>query len=165
MTNDYRKDVLDWDEAFMATALVIARRSKDPSTQVGAVIVDADHYILSTGYNGTPKGMSDEEFPWGKDADDPLKTKYPYVIHAERNAILNTKGSIEDLRGSTVYVTLLPCNECMKSLAQAGVKRVVYYDEPKDTVTVGEATRILARMCGIPLKHYEPRHKKIELTV
>lgn len=165
MTNDHRKDVLDWDETFMAAALVIARRSKDPSTQVGAVIVDADHYILATGYNGTPKGMSDEEFPWGKDSDDPLKTKYPYVIHAERNAILNTKGPIEDLRGSTVYVTLLPCNECMKSLAQAGVERVVYYDEPKDTATVGEATRILARMCGIELEHYQRHSKELQIEV
>lgn len=165
MTNDHRKDVLDWDETFMAVALIVARRSKDPSTQVGAVIVDPGRYILATGYNGTPKGMSDEEFPWGKDSDDPLKTKYPYVIHAERNAILNTEGPIADLRGSTVYVTLLPCNECMKSLAQAGVERVVYYNEPQNTEIVGEATRTLAKMCGIKLERYQSHGRKISLEV
>ena len=116
--------VLTWDETFMAIARVVAKRSKDPSTQVGAVIVGSDHRVLSLGYNGAPHGFSDDEFPWGKKDPDPRRNKYLYVVHSERNAILNYRGSRRDLEGSTVYVTLFPCNECMKEIVQSGVSAV-----------------------------------------
>lgn len=83
-----RTDVISWDEFFMRVAMAAAMRSKDPNTQVGACIADANHRILSVGYNGTPSALNDDEFPW-ETADDPLLDKHSYVIHAEANAILN----------------------------------------------------------------------------
>jgi dCMP deaminase len=120
-----RKDYISWDEAFMALAKVIAMRSKDPTRQVGAVIVDKDNHILSLGYNGAPKGFNDENFPWNKEGD-PLKTKYMYVCHAEMNAISNFNGNKERLQGSKLYVTLFPCNECAKLIIQNGIKNIIY---------------------------------------
>lgn len=156
MTDESRKNVFDWDASFMGDAFMTSFRSKDPSTQVGAVLVNSDHRIVSTGYNGTPKRMNDEDFPWGKDSDDPLETKYPYVIHAERNAILNTEGPLSELKDGTAYVTLFPCHECMKSLAQAGINRVVYYNGPRCNDIDSMATERIAMMCGITLEQYHP---------
>ena len=125
-----RTDYINWDEYFMGIAKLAARRSKDPSTQVGACIVSQDNIIISTGYNGMPKGCSDDEFPWDRTGED---TKYPYVVHAELNAILNANG--RDLRGSRIYVALFPCNECAKAIIQSGVKEVYYLsDKYKDTM-------------------------------
>ena len=117
---EQRSDVISWDEFFMRVAFAAKLRSKDPNTQVGACIADTDHRILSVGYNGTPHAITDEAFPWG-DSDDPLNDKHSYVIHAEANAILNFRGSLKDMQGATVYVTLFPCHECAKLLVQAGV--------------------------------------------
>ena len=134
-----RTDYISWDEYFMGIAMLAAKRSKDPSTQVGACIVSQDNIIISTGYNGMPKGCSDDEFPWGREGDD---TKYPYVVHAELNAILNANG--RDLRGSRVYVALFPCNECAKAIIQSGVKEVVYLsDKYKDTMENIASKRML----------------------
>ena len=119
-----RTDYISWDEYFMGVAKLAARRSKDPSTQVGACIVSPDDIIISTGYNGMPKGCSDDEFPWDRTGEE---TKYPYVVHAELNAILNANG--RDLRGSSIYVALFPCNECAKAIIQSGVKEVVYLSD------------------------------------
>ena len=120
--------------------MLAARRSKDPSTQVGACIVSPDNIIISTGYNGMPKGCSDDEFPWERDGED---TKYPYVVHAELNAILNASG--RDLRGSRVYVALFPCNECAKAIIQSGVKEVVYLsDKYKDSMENLASKRMLS---------------------
>ena len=125
-----RADYINWDEYFMGIALLAARRSKDPSTQVGACIVSEDNIIISTGYNGMPKGCSDDEFPWDREGE---QTKYPYVVHAELNAILNASG--RDLRGSRIYVALFPCNECAKAIIQSGVKEVIYLsDKYADTM-------------------------------
>ena len=127
-----RTDYINWDEYFMGIAMLAARRSKDPGTQVGACIVSQDNIIISTGYNGMPKGCSDDLFPWGREGD-PEMTKYPYVVHAELNAILNATG--RDLRGSRIYVALFPCNECAKAIIQSGVKEVLYLsDKYKDTM-------------------------------
>ena len=129
-----RENVLSWDESFMLHAVVTSGRSKDPNSQVGACIVDKNHRILSLGYNGTPNKWDDDKFPWGRNNQDPKNNKYPYVIHAEMNALLNYKGDNKDLEDSTVYVTLFPCHECAKCLAQAGIKRIVYLsDKYKDT--------------------------------
>ena len=111
-----RGDYISWDEYFMGIAMLAARRSKDPNTQVGACIVSQDNIIISTGYNGMPKGCSDDTFPWDRTGEE---TKYPYVVHAELNAILNANG--RDLRGSKLYVALFPCNECAKAIIQSGL--------------------------------------------
>ena len=117
-----RNGILDWDCYFMAMAHLSAKRSKDPSTKVGAVIVDELKHIVGIGYNGFPNGCSDDEFPWSREGEYE-ETKYPYVVHAELNAILN---STKDLRGCTIYVSLFPCNECAKAIIQSGIKKIVY---------------------------------------
>ncbi|MBR4496657.1 MAG: dCMP deaminase family protein [Acholeplasmatales bacterium] len=117
---------ISWDEYFMGVALLSAKRSKDPSTQVGACIVNKDKRIIAIGYNGFPKGCEDDVFPWGKDDSNQLNTKYPYVVHAEANAILNSNSS---LKGAKLYVTLFPCNECAKLLIQSGIEEIVYLSD------------------------------------
>ena len=134
-----RTDYISWDEYFMGVAMLAARRSKDPSTQVGCCIVSQDNIIISTGYNGMPKGCSDDIFPWERDGDE---TKYPYVVHAELNAILNASG--RDLRGSRIFVALFPCNECAKAIIQSGIKEVLYLsDKYKDTMMNLASKRML----------------------
>ncbi len=117
-----RQNILNWDDYFMSLAHLSALRSKDPSTQVGACIVDTDNHVVSIGYNGLPNGCSDDEFPWVREGAN-LDTKYPYVVHAELNAILNSKRSV---KGCTIYVSLFPCNECAKAIIQSGIKKIVY---------------------------------------
>ena len=131
-----RKDYISWDEYFMGVAKLAARRSKDPSTQVGACIVSPENIIISTGYNGMPKGCSDDEFPWEREGAD---TKYPYVVHAELNAILNANG--RNLQGSRLYVVLFPCNECAKAIIQSGVKEVVYLSDKYDGTPMNLASK------------------------
>ncbi len=134
-----RADYISWDEYFMGIAMLAARRSKDPSTQVGACIVSQDNLNTTTRYNGMPKGCSDDEFPWDRTGEE---TKYPYVVHAELNAILNANG--RDLRGSRLYVALFPCNECAKAIIQSGIKEVYYLsDKYADTPTTKASKRML----------------------
>ena len=149
-----RKDYISWDEYFMAIAKLSAMRSKDPNTQVGACIVSDDNRILSIGYNGAPNGFSDERFPWARDGAN-LETKYPYVCHAEMNAILNYRGSKKDLEGAKIYVDLFPCNECAKIIIQSGIKEVIYlsnkYAESENNI----ASRKLFDECGVTYKKIE----------
>ena len=98
----------------MAVAFLTAMRSKDPQTQVGACIVNQDKRIVGVGYNGFPKGCSDDALPWAREAEDPFDTKYPYVCHAEQNAILNKNSA--DVKGCTIYTAMFPCNECTKMI-------------------------------------------------
>lgn len=84
-----RQNAISWDDYFMAVSFLSAMRSKDPSTQVGACIVNKDKRIVGIGYNGFPKGCSDDDLPWNREGENELDTKYPYVCHAEVNAILN----------------------------------------------------------------------------
>ncbi len=135
-----RRDVISWDEFFMSVAIAAQRRSKDPNTQVGACIASTNHRILSVGYNGTPSALNDDFFPWGT-SDDPLQDKHNYVVHAEANAVLNYRGSLKDLEGSTVYVTLFPCHDCAKILAQVGVGEVVYLDNKYADTDDGRISR------------------------
>lgn len=121
-----RTDYISWDEYFMGVALLSAKRSKDPSTQVGACIVNDKNKIVGAGYNGLPMGCDDDEFPWEKQGDF-LNTKYPYVCHAELNAILNNIGM--DLRGCKIYTALFPCNECSKAIIQSGIAEVIYLSD------------------------------------
>ena len=143
-----RNEFISWDEFFMRVAIAASMRSKDPNTQVGACLASPDHRILSVGYNGTPHGLSDDEFPWGT-SDDPLLDKHNYVIHAEANALLNYRGSLRELTGAIAYVTLFPCQECAKMLVQAGIKEVVYLDDKyRDTVGNAIATSVFDR-CSV----------------
>jgi dCMP deaminase len=120
---------LSWDDYFMAVAFLSAQRSKDPNKQVGACIVDRANVICGIGYNGFPRGCPDSRLPWAKRAPDgdPLRTKYPYVCHAEMNAILNKNGA--SVAGARVFVTMFPCNECAKLLIQAGIAEIVYHED------------------------------------
>ena len=134
-----RTDYITWDEYFMGIAMLASKRSKDPNTQVGACIVSQDHIIISTGYNGMPKGCSDDEYSWEREGVD---TKYPYVVHAELNAVLNANG--RDLRGSKIYVALFPCNECAKAIIQSGVKEIYYLsDKYSDSLSTLASKRML----------------------
>lgn len=160
-----RSGVLGWDDAFMATARLFAMRSKDPNTQVGACIVDSHHRILSIGYNGTPNGMDDGEFPWERDGDSELNKKYLFVCHSELNAVLNFRGSTEHMQGATLYVDLFPCNECAKVIAQSGIAEVVYLrDLYPDSDSVIASKRIFDS-CGISYRRYESRYDKIEIPM
>ena len=129
---------ISWEEYFMGVALLSAKRSKDPSTQVGACVVNEDNRIIGIGYNGFPTGCSDADFPWGKSSENQLETKYPYVVHAEPNAILNCTSS---LKGATLYVTLFPCNECAKLIIQSGIKKVVYMSDKYRNTSSSIASR------------------------
>ena len=150
-----RKDYLILDEYFMAVAKLSAMRSKDPHTQVGACIVSNDNRILSIGYNGAPNGFNDEKFPWGREGN-PLETKYLYVVHAERNAILNYRGSRKNLENSKIYVDLFPCNECAKEIIQAGIKEVVYLSDKYADTDETIASKKLLDSCNV-------KYRKIDL--
>lgn len=143
--------VISWDEFFIKVAEAAAMRSKDPNTQVGACIKDSNNRILSVGYNGTPNAINDNDFIWGT-SDNPVKDKHSYVIHAEQNAILNYRGALTDLRDSTIYVTLFPCHECAKNIAQVGIKEVVYKDDKYHDTTDAEIAREMFKSCGIVIR-------------
>ena len=158
-----REDYLSWDEYFMGIALLSSYRSKDPSTQVGACIVDENNRILSLGYNGMPHCCSDndEEFPWER--GEGLDSKYLYVCHAELNAILNCR--LGSVRGSTVYTTLFPCNECAKAIIQAGAKEVVYYSDKYADTDGTRASKRMFDMAGVTYREYKPSNKKVNLDL
>jgi dCMP deaminase len=144
-----RKDVISWDEDFMLHAVVASSRSKDPNSQVGACIVGKNNRILSLGYNGAPNTWDDNNFPWERDNKEAKYNKYPYVIHGEMNALLNYKGDNKDLEGATVYVTLFPCHECAKFLAQAGIKRIVYLSDKYNGTEDNIMSKTCMEYCGI----------------
>ena len=146
-----RKDYISWDEYFMGVALLASKRSKDPNTQVGACIVDSNNIILSTGYNGFPIGCSDDEYPWSREGTD---TKYPYVVHAELNTILNANG--KNLRDSRLYVSLFPCNECAKAIIQSGIKEVIYLSDKYATTVGTVASKRMLKSAGVSVRQLEP---------
>ena len=153
-----RQDYINWDEYFMGIAMLAAKRSKDPSTQVGACIVSQDNIIISTGYNGMPKGCSDDEFPWGREG---AETKYPFVVHAELNAILNANG--RDLRDSRIYVALFPCNECAKAIIQSGVREVLYLSDKYASSPATIASKRMMDAAGVKYTQLKPRLQSITL--
>ena len=159
-----RKDVLSWDEYFMSLALLSAKRSKDPNTQVGACIVDPSHKVHGIGYNGFPVGCDDDCLPWTRTAASPLNTKYMYVCHAELNAIMNSQ-SLSSIRGCTLYVTLFPCNECSKLIIQAGISHVVYLVNKHPTSDSVRASERMFELAGVVVKQYGVAGKSIVLTV
>jgi dCMP deaminase len=156
-----RKDYINWDEYFMGVALLAARRSKDPSTQVGACIVDDNNIILSTGYNGFPYGCSDDSFPWERKGEL-NDTKYPYVVHAELNAILNAQG--RSLRGARIFVALFPCNECAKAIIQSGIREVVYLSDKYAATDSTMASKRMFEAAGVKLTPFTSEHKELVLS-
>ena len=158
---DKRNGYISWDEYFMGVALLAAQRSKDPSTQVGACIVDSSKRILSTGYNGFPHGCSDDDFPWNRD-DAKGETKYQFVVHAELNAILNASG--KNLQGSTVYVALFPCNECAKAIIQSGITEVVYLSDKYHDTPSTIASRRMLNAAGVKLTKLNPTKAQLVLN-
>lgn len=120
--SDKRTDYLSWDEYFMGVAMLSGMRSKDPNTQVGCCIVSQDNKILSMGYNGLPMGCSDDEFPWAREGEDPLETKYVYTTHSELNAILNYNGG--SLAGAKLYVSLFRAMNAQKQLFRQELKKL-----------------------------------------
>lgn len=158
-----RDEYISWDQYFMSIAIMSAQRSKDPNTQVGACIVDADNRILSVGYNGMPTGCDDDNMPWNRDGDG-LESKYFFVCHAELNAILNYRGN-SNLKGARVYVTLFPCNECAKAIIQSGISEIIYMQDKYSDAETTIASKRMFDMAGVKYTPYENRHKKIEFEV
>ena len=159
-----RSDYISWDEYFMGVAHLSGMRSKDPNTQVGACIVSPDNKILSMGYNGFPKGCSDDEFPWEREnAEDNTETKYPYVTHSELNAILNYRGG--SLEGTKLYVSLFPCNECAKAIIQAGIRTVVYDSDKYRGTPSNRAAKWMFDAAGVECVPYRKTGRMIQIGV
>lgn len=135
-----RTNYLSWDEYFMAVALLSAQRSKDPNTQVGACVANDQNKIVGVGYNGFPWGCSDDELPWAREGAY-LETKYPYVCHAELNAVLNAIST--DLRKCRIYVGLFPCNECTKVIIQSGISEIIYLSDKYSDTDQVKASKIM----------------------
>jgi dCMP deaminase len=129
---------VDWHKYFMDIAVAVSVKSKDPNTKVGSVIVDGNNRIISTGYNGFPAGMVENDYLWSKE------NKKKFVCHSELNAILYAK---VDLSGCTLYTTLSPCNECAKVIAASKIKQV-FYGELKNN----EITNEIFKLCGIVME-------------
>lgn len=127
-----RENRYSWKKMFVEIAKVVAQRSADPHTQVGAVLVK-NNCVIGVGYNGEPKGFH-FDFDWNS------SEKYPYVIHAEMNAVSNANRHGVDCNGADIYLTLSPCHDCIKLLIQHGIKNVYYLKEYHDI----ELTRRIA---------------------
>lgn len=146
-----RKDYISWDTYFMGVALLSSKRSKDPNTQVGACIVSPEKKIVGIGYNGMPFGCDDKTFPWDREGDF-VNTKYPYVVHAEPNAILNSNSKTQ---GCTLYVSLFPCNECAKLIIQSGIKEIVYMDDKYNGTESDIASKKMLDAAGVTYRKME----------
>lgn len=156
-----RTDCLSWDEYFMAVALLSGQRSKDPNTRVGACVADSGNKIVGVGYNGFPWGCSDDELPWNREGDY-LDTKYPYVCHAELNAVLNATS--RDLSACRIYVALFPCNECTKVIIQSGIGEIIFLsDKYKHTDSV-KASKIMLEKSGVLYRQFKTERDAIRLT-
>ena len=145
-----RKNFISWDECFMRMAHVIAQRSKDPSTQAGAVVADQNNIVVGLGYNGFPRGVDNAALPWEREGSF-LDTKYAYVCHAEENAIYNANKST---RGCKVYCTLFPCNECAKTIIQNGITEVIFESDKYHNVDAFIASRRLLDAAGIKYRQF-----------
>lgn len=149
-----RDNYLSWDECFIQMAHLMAERSKDPSTQAGAVVVDPNNIIVGLGYNGFPRGCEDDKLPWAREGGF-LDTKYAYVVHAEENAIYNANKETE---GCRVYCTLFPCNECVKTIIQSGIKEIVFASDKYHDTDPWIAARKMLDLAGVKYRHYQPEY-------
>lgn len=146
-----RTDYISWDECFMQIAHIIARRSKDPSTQAGAVICDDKNVVLGLGYNGWPRGIDTDDLPWEREGNY-AETKYAYVCHAEENAVYNANGPVA---GGKIYCTLFPCNECAKTIIQNGIKEVIYESDKYHDTDSCQASRRLFDLAKVSYRQYQ----------
>ena len=158
-----RKDYLKWDEYFMGLAVLASLRSKDPNTQVGCCLVDADNRVLSLGYNGFPIGCSDDECPWEREGESSYDTKYNYVCHAELNAILNYKGN--SLVGARAYVNQFPCNECAKAIIQSGIKTIIFLDDKYANSDGVKSSKRMFDSAGVKYKKFKAINKEIKISL
>lgn len=147
-----RHDRLGWDDKHMLDALLCAQRSPDPDTQVGAIIVSQNNVILGSGYNSLPRGMDPSTINWARNNEDSFYTKYPFVVHAEKNAITN---STIDLKNSKLYTTLHPCNECAKDIIQAGIKEIIYLDDKYHDTMEAKAARFMFQLTGVKTRQHK----------
>lgn len=154
-----RANAISWETYFMGIAHLSALRSKDPNTQVGAVIVDQEHKVVSIGYNGFPKGCSDDEYPWENEGSS-LETKYVYVVHAELNAILNSPRSV---KGCSIYVSLFPCHECAKAIIQSGIQEIVYESDKYASSESVLASKRMLESAGVKMVQLTKK-VKVEVT-
>lgn len=156
-----REDYISWDEYFMGVALISAKRSKDPNTQVGACIVDDDNKIIGIGYNGFPKGCSDDDLPWGNQGGF-LESKYAYACHAELNAILNSTG--KSVKNSRVYATLFPCNECAKAIIQSGIKEVIYLSDKYKETEIVKASKLMFDKANVKYRYLNSKRENLLIS-
>lgn len=152
---DKRKNYFSWDETFMQMCKVIAQRSKDPNTQTGACIVNDKNIIMGLGYNGFPRGCGDDNLSWAREGEF-CDTKYPYVVHAEENAVLNANAVTE---GARIYCTLFPCNECAKVIIQKGIKEIIYADDKYHDSQEWQAARKMFDLAGVKYRQYVPENE------
>lgn len=131
-----------WNQYFLALAEQVSRRSPDPSTRHGCVLVDGDHRVISTGYNGPISGLPNQMVPLERPA------KYDWMIHAEDNAVIFARC---DLRGATAYITGPPCAACFRRLLQVGVRRIVHADRQSNCISDSEnqACHAMAHALGV----------------
>lgn len=148
-----RQEFISWDECFMQMSHLISKRSKDPSTQNGAVVVDEANVVLGLGYNGWPRGIDNKDLPWDREGGF-LETKYAYVCHAEENAIYNASGLV---KGCKLYCTLFPCSECAKTIIQTGITEVVYDSDKYKNSDNNIAARKLFDLAGVKYRQYNPK--------
>ena len=156
-----RNQYISWDQYFMGVAKLSALRSKDPNTQVGACIINHDKRIVGIGYNGLPRGCDDHVFPW-KSEGEYIDTKYPYVVHAEANAILN---ATQNLNGASMYVTLFPCNECAKLIIQSGITEIVFESDKYKDSKEHQAAMKMFNAASVQLRHVEVGDLKYDQTL
>lgn len=159
MKSGKRNDYISWDDYFMGIAILSSHRSKDPNSQVGACIVNRQNKIVGIGYNGFPIGCDDDLLPWAREAESPLDTKYPYVCHAELNAITNSNAA--DLRQCRLYVTLFPCNECTKLLIQSGLDEVIYLSDKYHDSDSARASRRMLEMAQVKCRLFVAQTSRI----
>ncbi len=156
-----RTDYISWNEYFMGIALLSCKRSKDPDTQVGTCIVNDQNKVVAVGYNGMPLGCSDDDFPWDREGDN-INTKYPYVCHAELNAILNKVST--DIKGCSVYTTLFPCNECAKAIIQSGITHIIYLSDKYASTDSVIASKKMFDAAGVDYKQFMTDIKSITIN-
>lgn len=147
---------ISWDELWMGMAKLVAQRSKDPNTQVGAVLVSPDNKRVAVGYNGFPSGLTETEELWRSPTQEELDqgaiTKYDRVVHAEPNALIHAN---TDTSGWTLYVTYPPCSRCAPVVINAGIKRIVYCFLPNEkSVFKFQHTFNLYKEAGIEVVHF-----------
>jgi len=145
------RQAISWDECFMRMAHVIAERSKDPSTQSGAVIVTPNNVVVGMGYNGFPRGTESGNFSWEREGDF-KDTKYAYVCHSEENAVYNSNAPVKNCK---IYCTLFPCNECSKTLVQNGVSEIIFGSDKYHDVDSWVVSRRILDAAGVKYRQYE----------